>query len=309
MPVRPAAYLLTSLLIGILIYYPTVPPPAELLVVAALGVLIVEVVIAVSRRLRRGEGAGEPATSEKKRQPRKPAGGAAAIAWLCVPLLALVAACRAGGPLPTAGTEIAVPIFGKLLARQVPASGAGAYGYILLPPTAPPGSVRAGLICEAFLAELSRTVDLPAGPKFRYVTTYWLLKAEPTKAGCEGLLESYDVDLARVMLASLDMNGTSGPVLAAWPEPWQKVRSTGGKGALVIDLSRVREADLHEVFGAWKSWITQIPDAWDGLAISVEKSRFVVRDMLAKFSGPVASAITVLAHLADGSVKAVAPAG
>lgn len=182
-----------------------------------------------------------------------------------------------------------VPTRDVLAAGQLPASGYGAYGYVVFTKRPPVIQLsREEAFCTAYVSGLEPASSYRSIPKANLMPTYWLLEAGRAHASsCESLLTGYDYARAKTIASTVSKLDAIGPLLVAWRVPFEQAE---GQEALVLDLSKIRQDQFTEAVGTWSSRITRTPDLW-ATGFNVEKIRLEFKSFLNEYGDSVVSVI------------------
>jgi hypothetical protein len=174
--------------------------------------------------------------------------------------------------------------------HALPPADFAAYGIVAFPYMANPRTwERHKMVCDAYVATLPRSEDLPL-PKDKQMVTVWPLRtegmakklgADSASDACKEAVENYDLTtslraLKDAQKAGEELGFRRGPFLLAWAPSSSK----GQPDALVLVADLTDKADYDEVlevFGQWRSRIEENPELWvDGW--SAEGLRVVVKE-------------------------------
>lgn len=211
-------------------------------------------------------------------------------------------AVGAGAPKATSSAVGAIavtriPVRDVLPADATPPPGYGAYGYLIFPrkPSAKETD-RYVAVCEAYRRDLESVSDYAHVAPDLLMPTYWLTtKGFKAKgSSCKEWVKQYDYARAKKLASAISALATTGPLLVAWRQPFEKVAV--GDGALIVDLSRFAVDDLDRAFGIWSDHLSRKPELWkDGLRLVLAKEAF--RGFLEKYGDSVVKAVSTVKEL------------
>jgi hypothetical protein len=221
--------------------------------------------------------------------------------WLALSLIAALGACGTTTdappenitlvpPLaaaPAAGTAASAP---SAPARSEPSrvrlheiclkdqdcpGGYGAYGYVLL--TGRPGvardAARDTAVCQALVKARPPSTVTTQAPPTALLSTMWLTERPVENGPCNDMLAAYDHARAQQLGRLVGRASGAGPLLIASPRPL--TGSALRDRTLVLDLSRVRTADLERAFGLWFDRLAQDQRHWkNGFALGPLRGEF-----------------------------------
>lgn len=164
--------------------------------------------------------------------------------------------------------------------EQYPPRQFSAYGIVAFPSAASEHDAPRYLhVCQAYMAVLPHTSELPKVPQHAQMVTVWPLTSEvladdlneapriEIDSTCKRAVAEYDVVTARRALREAEVAGAmplfegEGPYLLAWAPGAKK----GAPDALVLvaDLSYITEyGAMRDVFVRWAEDIEQNPELW-----------------------------------------------
>ena len=172
----------------------------------------------------------------------------------------------------------------------LPPADFAAYGIVAFPYMASSRTLeRHRMVCDAYVATLPRSEDLPL-PRDKQMVTVWPIRSEKVARklaavsgsdACREAVDNYDLTtslraLKDAQSAGEELGFRRGPFLLAWAPS-----SSKGKPdvlVLVADLTEKSDYDeVLEVFGQWRSRIEQEPELWaegwsaEGLRVAVKE--------------------------------------
>lgn len=193
---------------------------------------------------------------------------------LIVSIVLVLGSCAA--PTTITSYQTRIPASDWLVSGNMPLSGYGAYGYVILRKN--PIEIlssREGEFCKHYREGMMQTGVFKYTNKENLMPTYWMLKADDVdKKSCESLIENYDFERATKIAATTGNLGSIGPLLIAWRLPFE---IKGNQEALVIDLENIPPSEFSKVISIWTEEITNDPEAWaNGFDIKLIRLKFGV---------------------------------
>ena len=184
-----------------------------------------------------------------------------------------------------------------LFRDTLPDKGYGAYGYCLL--TKRPdlhSRDRFIKIASVYLTNLEHTDSFePTIPSSELMPTYWFLRVSASAispeeiATAESLVNLYDYARAKVLLRSIKKNGSEGPILVAWQQPFETIGVIDT--ALIFDLSTFSDEDMERAVRIWISRIVKEPSLWNE-GFRLVKFREELRSFLQRYGEHILAVIT-----------------
>lgn len=208
----------------------------------------------------------------------------------------------AGGPMgPPVEAETSpapTPARDVLYSDQKPASGFGAYGYLLFTKRPMDDDLNRYItVCRAFVRNLEPVSDYPRSSWPSIMPTYWLAesseKIDKSSPDCPQWVEFYDYSRAKTMASAVKVLSSDGPILVAWSQPFEEAID---ETALVLDLSDFSNSDLDRAFGIWMDRITRDPKIWHaGFNLVLVKEAF--RNFLEKYGDHIINAVQTIKEI------------
>ncbi len=140
--------------------------------------------------------------------------------------------------------------------------GYGAYGYVILAnrPGVPRDAARDSAVCQALVKVRPPSTVTTQAPPTALLSTMWLAERPLQDGQCDDMLAAYDHARAQQLSRPVARASGAGPLLIASPRPLNG--SAPRERTLVLDLSRVRTADLERAFGLWFERLAQDQRHW-----------------------------------------------
>jgi hypothetical protein len=206
-------------------------------------------------------------------------------------------ATAAGSARETAPLQ---PVRAYLRARDIPPSGAGAYGLVVLNARPTPAS-RAKLImvCRSFVAFFPRSQDSNVPVKDQMITVWPLDDPESQQAradDCDHVLDHYDLIASEDAIRDAQKQRVrfdgEGPYLVGWSP--SRARGIPDALVLVVDMSADNtQADIDNKFRFWKNKIVEDPALWRN-GWSVEGIRVAIHNFADQYGQAMLDAIKLI---------------
>jgi hypothetical protein len=199
-----------------------------------------------------------------------------------------------------AGVKPLLPVRAYLRADQIPPSGAGAYGLVVLH-SRPTAANRAKLtmVCKSFVAHFPRKETAKALLSDQMITVWPLDNPGAKKAkkdDCDYALDHYDLVASEAAISDAQRQRAnfegSGPYLVGWSP--SKARGVPDELVLVVDMSAdSSQAEIDSKFLFWKTKIIDDPSVWRN-GFSIERLRVAIQIFADRYGQSILDAIKVI---------------
>lgn len=184
-----------------------------------------------------------------------------------------VAVAPSAAPAPAAAPRpAATAMLRDVCLKDQPCPGGfAAQGHLVLPRTDTEADrARALATCRAFMRERDPSSVTERGTRGTVLGTYWAAteaagwRADAGPEACEAMLKSADAARFRPLAQQAAAARARGPLLIGTLQPFDPARKGGAGRMVVVDLSRVKDADLDRAMGVWLDRIAQDARHWQG---------------------------------------------
>jgi hypothetical protein len=127
-------------------------------------------------------------------------------------------------------------------------------------PGVPRDAARDSAVCQALVKVRPPSTVTTQAPPTALLSTMWLAERPLQDGQCDDMLAAYDHARAQQLSRPVARASGAGPLLIASPRPLNG--SAPRERTLVLDLSRVRTADLERAFGLWFERLAQDQRHW-----------------------------------------------
>lgn len=199
------------------------------------------------------------------------------------------------------------PVRAYLRARDIPPTGAGAYGIVVLQsrPTAA-SQPKLMMVCQSFVAHFPTSEGATAPLKDQMITVWPLDNPDAKEAkqdDCGYVLNHYDLAAAESAVGDAERQqptgnfGGSGPYLVGWSP--SKMRGVPDALVLVVDMSSDNtQAEIDHKFDFWKTKIVEDPTLWRN-GFAVERFRVAVHNFADRYGQAMLDAIKLIGSKSD----------
>jgi hypothetical protein len=206
-------------------------------------------------------------------------------------------ATAAGSARETAPLQ---PVRAYLRARDIPPSGAGAYGLVVLNSRPTPASrAKFMMVCRSFVAFFPRSQDSSVPVNDQMITVWPLDDPESQQAradDCDHVLDHYDLIASEDAIRDAQKQRVrfdgEGPYLVGWSP--SRARGIPDALVLVVDMSADNtQADIDNKFRFWKDKIVEDPSLWRN-GWSAEAIRVAIHNFADQYGQAMLDAIKLI---------------
>jgi hypothetical protein len=192
------------------------------------------------------------------------------------------------------------PVRAYLRARDIPPSGSGAYGLVVLNSRPTPASrAKFMMVCRSFVAFFPRSEESSVPVRDQMITVWPLDDPESQQAradDCDHVLDHYDLiaseDAIRDAQKQRARFDGEGPYLVGWSP--SRARGIPDALVLVVDMSADNtQAEIDNKFRFWKNKIVEDPSLWRN-GWSAEAIRVAIHNFADQYGQAMLDAIKLI---------------
>jgi hypothetical protein len=208
----------------------------------------------------------------------------------------------AGETASSSGAAPLQPVRAYLRARDIPPSGAGAYGLVVLQsrPT-PANRAKFLMVCRSFVAFFPRSSESSVPVRDQMITVWPLDDPQSQQAradDCDYVLDHYDLVASEEAIRDAEKQhirfAGEGPYLVGWSP--SRTRDIPDSLVLFVDMSADNtQADIDNKFRFWKDKIVEDPSLWRN-GWSVEGIRVAIHNFADQYGQAMLDAVKLIGN-------------
>lgn len=192
------------------------------------------------------------------------------------------------------------PVRAYLRARDIPPSGSGAYGLVVLNSKPTPASRdKFMMVCRSFVAFFPRSQDSSVPVKDQMITVWPLDDPDSPQAradDCDHVLDHYDLIASEDAISDAQKQQArfdgEGPYLVGWSP--SRARGIPDALVLVVDMSADNtQAEIDNKFRFWKNKIVEDPSLWRN-GWSTEAIRVAIHNFADQYGAAMLDAVKLI---------------